>query len=512
MSTAPAMAVVILTGGASRRMGQDKSTLDWHGRPLLGHLIQTAREAGAAEVAVAGPRAPAGVERLDDAVAGHGPLGGILAALRWRPRVLVIACDMPRLTPALLRHLWEQAAGFDGWTVAADQPLCAVYSRALLPHLEAAAGDEVARSLSSILALAPRQDLGSAQLRAAGFPEELFANLNTPTDYRAAHEGELHDSFGRVIRDLRISLTDRCNYRCVYCRFGTGEEHAEHPLSWPELERLAAIFHRLGIAKYRLTGGEPLLRSGITEYVRFLSELGAQDIALTTNGHLLAPRAAELARAGLRRVTISLDSLDTQKFARITRVANGLEHVLAAITAAQAAGLTPIKVNVVLLRGYNDDEIESLAAFARERDLVLRFIEFMPLETGSLWKPELVVPMEEVLERIGKVYPLEPLPLRVAETARRFRFRDGAPGQIGIVAPVTSPFCNQCSRIRLTADGKLRTCLFSLREWDLRAALAESDAAAEQLLCRAVYLKEERHHIGEQNFTKPARGMVQIGG
>ena len=506
------MAVVILAGGASRRMGSDKAALDWHGRPLLEHLVAVARAAGAGDIAVAGPRAPEGVERLEDAVAGHGPLGGILAALRQRERVLVIACDMPRLTAPLLRHVWERAAGFDGWTVAADQPLCAVYTQSLLPYLEAAAGDEVARSLSSILALAPRQDLGPAELKAAGFSEDLFTNLNTPTDYHAAHAGQLRDSFGRNIHDLRISLTDRCNYRCVYCRFGTGEEHAEHPLSWPELERLAAIFHRLGIAKFRLTGGEPLLRSGVTEYVRFLSSLGVEDIALTTNGHLLAPRAADLARAGLRRVTISLDSLDAAKFARITRVANSLEHVLAAITAAQAAGLTPVKVNVVLLRGYNDDEIEALAAFARQRDLILRFIEFMPLETGSLWKPELVVPMEEVLERIGKVYPLEAMPLRHAETARRFRFRDGAPGQIGIVAPVTSPFCNQCSRIRLTADGKLRTCLFSLREWDLRAALAESDAAAEQLICRAVYLKEERHHIGEQDFTKPARGMVQIGG
>lgn len=511
MTTPENFAVAILAGGESRRMGRDKASLDWHGRPLLDHMIELARAAGA-EVAVAGPHAPAGVERLPDAVRGRGPLGGVLAALHWRPRVLVMACDMPRLTAPLLRYLWERAVGFDGWTVPADQPLCAVYTRALLPWLEAAAAEETARSLAAILALAPRRDLTPAELQQAGFSERDFANLNTPTDYLAARDGELRDSFGRSIRDLRLSLTDRCNYRCIYCRFGQGEAPAEHPLSWRELERLTRIFVRFGVRKVRLTGGEPLLRSGLEDFVRFLDGLGLEDIALTTNGHLLAPRAAGLARAGLRRVTISLDSLREERFARITRVPGALEHVLAGIAAAQAAGLEPVKINVVLLRGHNDDEIEALAAFARQRSVMLRFIEFMPLEAGELWQPELVVPMAEVLERIGRVHALDPLPPRPSETARRFRFRDGAPGGIGIIAPVSSPFCNQCSRIRLTAGGKLRTCLFSLREWDLRAALAESEAAAEDLICRAVYLKEERHHIGEAGFTRPARTMVQIGG
>jgi len=326
----------------------------------------------------------------------------------------------------------------------------------------------------------------------------------------------MRDSFGRVISDLRISVTDRCNYRCVYCRVGRGEEMGaaagNDALSWTALERLARVLVGLGIRKVRLTGGEPLLRRGLAAYISFLRELGVGDIALTTNGHLLGPMAAELRRAGLSRVTISLDSLQPEKFARITRVPDGLPRVLAALDAAAAAGLAPVKVNVVLLRGVNDDEVEALAGFARERAATVRFIEFMPLEQGHLWTPAMVVPMREIVERVQRVYPLAPLPRRPGETACRYGFADGGPGEIGIVAPVTSPFCNQCSRIRLTADGKLRTCLFSLREWDLRPGLEESDEALIERILHAVALKEERHHIGEAAFVKPARGMVQIGG
>jgi len=323
----------------------------------------------------------------------------------------------------------------------------------------------------------------------------------------------LRDSFGREISDLRVSVTDRCNYRCVYCRSGaSGHAGSAEVLSWEELERLARVLVGLGIRKVRLTGGEPLLRQGLIGYIAFLSGLGVSDIALTTNGHLLAEMAAELRGAGLGRITVSLDSLEAKKFTRITRVANALPRVLAGIEAAAAAGLGPVKVNVVLMRGVNDDEIEALAGFARERGVTVRFIEFMPLEEGKVWTPALVVPMAEIVERIGRVYPLTPLPRRRSETACRYRFSDGAAGEIGIIAPVTSPFCNQCSRIRLTADGRLRTCLFSLREWDLRAALAQGEAALAARILEAVAKKEERHHIGEPGFRKPERGMVQIGG
>lgn len=512
MKGTQAMAVAILAGGASRRMGQAKAALDWQGRPLLEHMLGLARAAGAVEVAVAGGAPVAGAEPLRDATIGRGPLGGLIAILRWRPRALVLACDMPNLTPALLQWLWQRSLGFRGWTLPEGQPLCAVYTDALLPWLEAAAAGPDTPPLDAVLAQAPRQVLGAGELAGHGFSAEMFANLNTPAEYAAASQAGLRDSFGRDISDLRISLTDRCNYRCIYCRYGADANPGADALSWAELQELARTFVALGIRKVRLTGGEPLLRAGVVDYVRFVASLGVADIALTTNGHLLAPMASELRQAGLTRVTISLDSLDPAKFARITRVPGSLPRVLEAIAAAQAAGLEPVKINVVLLRGHNDDEVEALAGFARQHGLIVRFIEFMPLEAGELWQPSLVVPMEEILARLQRAFPLEPLPLRRSETARRFRFADGAPGEIGMVAPVSSPFCNQCSRIRLTADGKLRTCLFSLREWDLKPALAEGDGGLERLIRRAIHHKEERHHIGEASFTKPARSMVHIGG
>ncbi len=338
----------------------------------------------------------------------------------------------------------------------------------------------------------------------------------TPPESAAAPAADsgLRDGFGRAIVDLRISVTDRCNYRCVYCRSGESASAAAGELSWPEWRRLTAIFHALGIRKLRLTGGEPLLRPGLEDFIASIAGLGWDDLALTTNGDKLAGRAEGLRRAGLRRVTISLDSVEPEKFARITRVPAGFARVQNGIAAAQAAGLRPVKINAVLLRGYNDDEIEAFADFARRHAVVVRFIEFMPLEEGRLWTPEIVVPLREILARLERRHPLRELSRGTSETACRYGFADGAAGEIGIIAPVSRPFCGHCSRIRMTADGQLRTCLFSLREWDLRARMraGASDGELRDEILRAVAHKEERHHIGEPGFQRPARTMVHIGG
>ena len=328
----------------------------------------------------------------------------------------------------------------------------------------------------------------------------------------------MHDRYGRSITDLRISVTDRCNYRCVYCRAGEGGPGGSDPMHWDELEHLARIFVSLGIRKIRLTGGEPLLRSGLVPFVARLRRLDIDDLAITTNGHLLEGMAHDLKAAGLNRVTVSLDSVQPERFARITRVKTGFDRVLAGIRAAREAGLAPVKINAVLLRGFIDDEIEAFAEFARREDVIVRFIEFMPLEEGRVWSPEVDVPMREIVERLERAYPLVPIPHAPSETARKYRFRDGAPGEIGIIAPVSLPFCGACSRIRLTADGKLRTCLFSLREWDVLAQLRAAepgpagDCAVAEWIQHAVDHKEERHHIGEPDFVKPSRTMVHIGG
>ena len=328
----------------------------------------------------------------------------------------------------------------------------------------------------------------------------------------------LTDSHGRVIHDLRVSVTDRCNYKCVYCR--TGEFGAQYPeLAIADYLRLIKLFVGLGIEKVRLTGGEPLLRRGLVELIQDLAQLrtpsGAPlDLALTTNGHLLDILAAPLKDAGLNRVTVSMDAVDAQTFERITRVPGSFERVLAGIRAARAAGLTPLKINCVLLRGFNDAEIEGFARFAREENVVVRFIEFMPLEEGRLWTPGIVVSLAEIVERINRVLPLTPLPPREAsETARRYTFADGV-GEIGIIAPVTQAFCGACSRVRLTSDGKIRTCLFSQVEHDLygRMRSGESDEQLAAYIHRTVQGKEARHHIGEPDFLKPSRSMVHIGG
>ena len=334
----------------------------------------------------------------------------------------------------------------------------------------------------------------------------------------ATPDARLTDSLGRVIHDLRVSITDRCNYKCVYCR--TGEGGALYPeLSIEEYLRLIGLFVGLGITKVRLTGGEPLLRRGLVELVEELARLHTLsgeplDLALTTNGHLLGSLAAPLKAAGLNRVTVSMDAVDAPTFERITRVPGSFQNVLGGIRAARAAGLTPLKINCVLLRGFNDGQIESFALFARQEDVVVRFIEFMPLEEGRLWSPQIVVPLTEIVERIGRVLPLVELPPREpSETARRYTFADGA-GEIGIIAPVSQAFCGACSRVRLTSDGKIRTCLFSQVEHDLygRLRTGVDDAELRAYILRTVQGKEARHHIGEPGFLKPSRSMVHIGG
>src|SRR5215470_11496201 len=266
----------------------------------------------------------------------------------------------------------------------------------------------------------------------------------------------LHDSFGRQITDLRISVTDRCNFRCVYCRSADPENYRDHDeiLSWPELYRLAKIFVGLGIRKIRVTGGEPLVRDGVEGYLSRLHALGVPDLSMTTNGHLLAERCDRLIAAGIRRINISLDSLDPAKFERITRT-KSFSNVMEGIDAVQKSRLAPAKVNAVLVRGLNDDEVEAFAQFARDCGVIMRFIEFMPLDADRHWSRELLVPAAEVHRRINVRWRLLQIPHEASETARRYRFADGAPGEIGLIAPVTQPFCGHCSRIRLTADGKL---------------------------------------------------------
>ncbi len=324
----------------------------------------------------------------------------------------------------------------------------------------------------------------------------------------------LRDHFGRPITDCRISVTDRCNFRCVYCRSADPDNHMAHHelLSWQELERLARVLVGLGIRKIRVTGGEPLVRDGVEDFIAALSRLGVQDLSVTTNGHLLAERTDRLVRAGLNRINISLDSLNAVKFERITRT-QSFDRVMAGIDAAHRSPLRPVKVNAVLVRGLNDDEVESFAEFARERNLIMRFIEFMPLDADRHWTRDLVVTAAEIRRRIEARWKLEPLAHERSETARKFRFADGR-GEIGLIAPVSEPFCGFCSRIRITADGKLRTCLFSKDDRDLRPLLRGNagDTELSTFIESVVMEKEAGHRINEPDFVPPSRTMVFIGG
>ncbi len=341
-----------------------------------------------------------------------------------------------------------------------------------------------------------------------------------PPALPTASRERLRDSHGRAITDLRVSVTDRCNYRCVYCRTGNdGAQYSELPIA--DYARIIRVFVSLGIEKVRLTGGEPLLRKGLVELIEEISGLDPKlDIALTTNGHLLEDLAASLHNAGLNRITVSMDAVDPDIFASITRVPGSYERVLRGVRAAQAAGLGPIKINAVLLRGFNDNQIEAFARFSREENVIVRFIEYMPLEESSgdqnarSWTPEIVVPMDEIIARLQQFRPLVALPANHAsETARRFTFDDGR-GEIGIIAPVSRPFCGHCSRVRLTSDGKVRTCLFSQSDHDLLGLMRRggSDADMAAWIRGVVMHKEARHHIGEPGFLKPSRSMVHIGG
>jgi cyclic pyranopterin phosphate synthase len=283
--------------------------------------------------------------------------------------------------------------------------------------------------------------------------------------------------------------------------------------------RMARVFVGLGIEKVRLTGGEPLLRRGLVDLVRQLGQLrtldGAPlDLALTTNGHLLEEMAEPLRDAGLTRITVSMDAVDAEKFARITRVPGSYERVLRGVRAAKRAGLKPVKVNCVLLRGFNEDQIVPFAQFSRDEGVVVRFIEFMPLEEGRLWTPESVVPMREIEEALGSYRPIVRMaPNAASETAVRYTFDDGV-GEVGIIAPVTQAFCGHCSRVRLTSDGKIRTCLFSQSDHDLYGVIQRGgcDEDLVEFIRRTVEQKEARHHIGEPGFLKPSRSMVHIGG
>jgi cyclic pyranopterin phosphate synthase len=316
-----------------------------------------------------------------------------------------------------------------------------------------------------------------------------------------------------------VSLTDRCNFRCFYCL-----PHGEPPiapkeqmLSYEEIDYVCEIFVSLGIEKLRLTGGEPMLRRDIETIIRKLTRLkssGLRDLALTTNGYYLPERAQSLKDAGLDRVTISLDSLKRDVFKRMTGV-DVLDKVLAGIDAAKKAGLDPIKINAVIVRGHNEDEVADFAAFAREYDVKMRFIEFMPLDSGHEWSREDVVSGKEIRERISERFPLVRVEIaRGSDTSSRYRFADGAPGEIGIIAPVTEPFCGACSRIRLTADGQIRTCLFSTVEHSLRDVVRSGASRAEIIdyIHSVIMKKEPRHFINDPGFVTPSRTMSFIGG
>ena len=324
---------------------------------------------------------------------------------------------------------------------------------------------------------------------------------------------QLVDPFGRTVRDLRISVTDRCNFRCQYCMPAEGMQWLprEEILSFEEIERFARIcINYFGFDGIRLTGGEPLVRAHLPELVERLALLGV-DTALTTNGATLRMHAKALAEAGLKRINISLDSLQPERFLELTR-RDELDRVLDGIEAAVDAGLKPVKINAVMMRGINDDEIVDFAEFGRDKGLTVRFIEFMPLEAGDVWNEDLVVPADEIVEKINKAIPIEPI-VRGSEPAERWRYLDGK-GEVGVIASVTKPFCGDCDRVRLTAEGQFRTCLFAVDEFDMRSLL-RSEANDEEIakaIVDAVGTKWAGHSIGQVNFIRPNRTMSQIGG
>ena len=325
---------------------------------------------------------------------------------------------------------------------------------------------------------------------------------------------DLVDPFGRVVRDLRISVTDRCNFRCTYCMPEEGMQWIPRSevLTFEEIERVARIcVERFAFDEIRLTGGEPTIRHNIATLVAKLGRLGV-DLAMTTNGATLRHIAGDLRQAGLNRLNISLDTLDRGKFERMTR-RDELHNVLAGIEAAHDAGFAPLKINAVVERGVNDDEIVDLARFGRERGLEVRFIEFMPLDASDAWQRAQVVGQDEIVATLAAEWPLEQVAARGAAPADRWRYLDGA-GVVGVIPTVTKPFCGDCDRVRLTADGQFRTCLFATDEFDLRDLLRNgaTDADIEACIEAAVGTKWAGHQINQVNFIRPARTMSQIGG
>ena len=326
----------------------------------------------------------------------------------------------------------------------------------------------------------------------------------------------LVDSWGREIKSLRVSVTDKCNFRCTYCMPAEGLEWLpkQEVLSFEEIQRLVAVVAAMGVDEIRLTGGEPLVRRELPTLVELLATTeGVEDLSLTTNGILLDRLAAPLVDAGLKRLNVSLDSLSHVRFAEITR-RDALDKVLRGLEEAERyPELRPIKVNCVAIRGFTEEEIPALAELARRKPYVVRFIEFMPLDADQAWEGDKVLTGAEIRALIEAHWPLEELPAKTSSTARRFRFADGA-GEVGFVNPVSEPFCSTCDRIRLTADGKLRTCLFSRREWDLKTPLREgaTDRDLTELVRFAVRHKELKHKINEPGFVRASRSMSQIGG
>jgi cyclic pyranopterin phosphate synthase len=326
----------------------------------------------------------------------------------------------------------------------------------------------------------------------------------------------LVDGHGRAIGDVRISVTDRCNFRCQYCMPAEGLPWLDRAalLSYEEIERIVRILSAMGVHDVRLTGGEPLVRRELWRLVEALSALETvHDLSLTTNGYLLERQVEDLVRAGLRRVNVSLDALAPDRFFALTR-RDSLGAVLAGLAAAERyPELRPIKVNVVAIKGFTEDEVLAFADFARRKPYEVRFIEFMPLDADRAWTREQVLPNAEVRAIIEQEYELEPVGRERSGTARRWRFADGT-GEIGFISPVTEPFCGDCNRIRITAEGELRTCLFSMTETDLRGPLRDgaSDDELAQIVRDAVWRKELKHHVNEPGFVQPARTMSRIGG
>ncbi len=329
-------------------------------------------------------------------------------------------------------------------------------------------------------------------------------------------EGQLRDGHGRVISDLRVSVTDRCNFRCQYCMPPEGVPwlDREQILRFEEIERLVGVFVELGIEDVRLTGGEPLVRRDFPALVGMLAAIdGIRDLSMTTNGYLLERHAEALVAAGIGRVNVSIDSLQRDRFFQLTR-RDALDQVLRGLDAIAAhPQVRPVKVNAIAMRGFTEAEVERFCRFARSTEFQVRFIEFMPLDADRAWTPESVLPGEELRRMIERLHPLRELPREPSATARVYRFADGR-GEIGFVNPVSEPFCAECNRVRLTAEGKLRTCLFSLHETDLREPLrgGASDADLASLIRDAVWRKELKHRVNESGFRQPARTMSAIGG